>query len=125
MSERSEPGHEDPPGAAEARREVVLRDQRDEDGTRYLGAYLDGPDLVISGQDLGQGVSRVFGEDLTEYEWTHTVRAEHVPRLVEALGAPPGTHVLDALEGFAGARAAEVEQRLAQVPKEFWSRVGD
>lgn len=53
---------------------VVLRDTRDDGGTRYLEAFVkSNGDLIISGQDLGPGVEAFFG--VSEYEWAWTVAA--------------------------------------------------
>ena len=44
-------------------RQVVLRDLEDAEGTRYLEARVRGDGaLIIEGQDLGNGVRKVFGE---------------------------------------------------------------
>ena len=55
---------------------VVLRDVRDERGTRYLAAQRreDGG-IVIEGHDLGRGVE-VFGPGLSEYEWFWTIEPD-------------------------------------------------
>ncbi|MXM66197.1 hypothetical protein GR925_22855 [Streptomyces sp. HUCO-GS316] len=108
---------------------VVLREQRDRDGARYLSARLteDGA-LVVEGQDLGPGVTRVFGEGITEYEWTHTVAARHVPTLVAALAGAEGSDVLALLaSGAAGPFGEELPRILAEhrIPYEVWSRLGD
>jgi len=34
-------------------------------------------DLVFEGQDIGPGVEKFFGD--SDYEYWHTVKAEHVP----------------------------------------------
>jgi len=64
-------------------------------GTSYfLDATLglDGS-LRLSGQDLGPTVSYDG-----EYEYWYTVKAEHVPALVVALGGTPGDDILDVLK---------------------------
>jgi hypothetical protein len=109
---------------------MVLRSERGPDGLRHLEARLspDG-DLVVEGQDLGRGVEMCFGEGNTEYEWAHTVRAAHLPALLEALGAAPGTDPLTVLaQRCSGPDAGAFSRLLAPtgpVPAEFWSRVGD
>jgi hypothetical protein len=110
-------------------RRIVLRDQRDKDGLRHLSARLnaDGA-LLVEGQDLGPGVSRVFGDDITEYEWVHTVAASHVPALVTALGGPDGADVLELLaSGAAGHQAGDLIRVLKdhRIPYDAWSRLGD
>jgi hypothetical protein len=104
---------------------VVLRNVRDSQGTRHLEATLTGKgDLVIEGQDLGDGVEQIFG--FREYEWIWTIRARDLPSLLEAMGATP--NVLAALsERFSGDNAAELKSFLDShdVPHEVWSRMGD
>lgn len=81
-------------------------------------------DLVIDGWDFGDGVERALG--VREYEWTWTVRALHVPRLLQALNTPGD--VLSALEQrFSGDAAAELGTFLESqgIPSERWSRYGD
>lgn len=108
-------------------RYVVLRDLSDARDRRYLAAELTSEgDLLMQGQDLGDGVEAVFGEGFREYEWAWTVRAAHVPKLLEALGA--GGPVLAVLEHrFSGEKAAGLKQFLDdhEIPHESWSRMGD
>jgi hypothetical protein len=79
------------------RREVQLRAERDGADARFLWAYLDDEGgLHIDGQDLGPGTA--ISSDDGEYEWFQVIEPEHVPRLVELLGASAGTPVLDLLE---------------------------
>lgn len=109
---------------------VTLRDVRGEGGWRHLSARLtDEGDLLIEGQDLGPGVEECFGPGLTEYEWVHTVHAEHIPLLVAALGGEPGEPVLPLLaRTCSGAEAIRLSRLLGPdgpVPATFWSRVGD
>lgn len=110
-------------------RQVVLRQTRDRDGSRHLGACLEpGGDLLMEGQDLGDGVEAHFGAGCREYEWCWTVRAADLPALLDALEQPPGTDPLVALAGrFSGERAAGLKAFLEQheIPHETWSRVGD
>jgi hypothetical protein len=108
---------------------AVLRDIRDADGVRHLEARLDpSGDLVIEGQDLGDGVERFWGEGLREYEWIWTVRAKEIPALVAALGGEAGDAVLVLLERrFAGDAAAGLCAFLEESGTAFerWSRLGD
>jgi hypothetical protein len=104
---------------------VILRHIRDADGLRHLEASLNAAgDLVIEGQDLGDGVERALG--VREYEWTWTVRAAHLPDLSRALGMTGD--VLAALATrFSGENAAELGSFLQseRIPHERWSRLGD
>jgi hypothetical protein len=104
---------------------VILRRIRDADGIQHLEASLNtNGDLVIEGQDLGDGVERALG--VREYEWIWTVRAPHVPDLLQALEAKGD--VLTALERrFSGEKAAGLHSFLESsgIPVERWSRMGD
>ena len=107
---------------------VVLRDSRDEGGSRYLAASLrpDGS-LSIDGQDLGPGVEGIFGAGNTEYEWTWTVVADDVPAVAAALGGEPGEDPLAVIVRWFGEHRTDPGSRLrdAGVPVAFWSRIGD
>jgi len=104
---------------------VVLRDTRDESGTRYLEASISpNGDLIISGQDLGPGVEEILG--VYEYEWVWTIAASDCGQLLGALGAH--TDLLSALsERFSGERDNELQSFLesAGVRYESWARAGD
>ena len=106
---------------------VILRDTRDADGTRYLVARLEpNGDLVIEGQDLGNGVEQALGGGVREYEWAWTLRAAAVCSLAEALGAE--SDVLAALRGrFSGENTGLLASFLKEhnIAYEFWSRIGD
>jgi hypothetical protein len=108
---------------------VVLRAERGPDGLRHLAARIDDDgDVVIAGQDLGPGVEKVFGDGMTEYEWSWRVKAADVGTLVAALGGEPGADVLERLHArCSGPRASELFVLLVEnhVPYESWSRVGD
>jgi hypothetical protein len=106
---------------------VVLRQSSDELGSRYVEARTEpSGDVVIMGQDLGQGVEDVFGEGNREYEWAWTIRAVNVPRMVRALGG--STDALVALANrFSGENAEGLLSFVKEQRIEFdsWSRVGD
>ena len=105
---------------------VILRDTRDDGGSRYLGARLEGDGtLLIEGHDRGPGVERFFGPGLTEYEWAWIIRPPGVSTLKEALACDD---VLAALrDRFSGDAAAGLQPFLDDngVPYEPWSRVGE
>lgn len=108
-------------------RSVTLRDVRDEEGRRFLGASLaaDGA-LTITGLDSGDGVERFFGPGSREYEWVWTIQAQHLPQLALALGA--GDDLLAALAArFTGDQTADLQPFLESqgIAYDVWSRVGD
>lgn len=108
-------------------KKVTIRQSRDEDGLRYLGASVT-PDgqVIIEGQDLGAAVAGFFGEGLTEYEYGFTIQAVDLPSLLDALGEK--SDVLSALQRhFQNPNATDPKSFLDahSIPYEFWSRVGD
>ena len=104
---------------------VVLREERSKTDIRHLSAgYAANGDLRIEGQDLGDGVQRIFG--YREYEWGWTIWAADLPKLAEALGVT--SDVLKALAAsYSGDNAANLGAFLEDhgVPFETWSRIGD
>jgi len=87
------------PGRAAHR--IVLRNDRDDRGTRYLDAALeeDGT-LRITGHDQGPGVSEFFGEAITSYEWVYVVAPGRVPALIRLLDGHDGDDVLALLAAY-------------------------
>lgn len=107
------------------RKTVVLRRCVDGDGTRYLEAtFNDSGDLVIEGQDLGQGVEQVFGPGIREYEWIWTIRRGDLPKLKALLG---GDLLAGLKKDYSGSGAAKLHTFLtdSKVPFEAYSRVGE
>ena len=107
---------------------VVLRDQDDADGVRYLDATIDKAGrLVFEGQDVGAGVERAFGEGYREYEWRWTVPVDLVPAAVEALGGAPGESPLAVAARWMQEHGTDPGAALkaAKGRVEFWSRLGD
>ena len=79
-------------------RNVVLREERSQSDSRYLGAYVaENGDLTIEGQDLGSGVETFWGPGHREYEWSIVVRASHVPALIASLSGSEGSDILKLL----------------------------
>ena len=101
---------------------IKLREERNEQGARYLDAYVDTDgDLHLDGQDLGPATSLVSGDG--EYEWFKTVAAKDVPALLGLLGARPGDGILDVLEAnWSGPRSHELEKLLGEskIPVELF-----
>lgn len=102
---------------------MTLRNEWDGRDRRRLSAYLDDEgSLHIDRQDLGPGTAIVSADG--EYEWFHTVHAEHVPRLVELLGGDAGSDVLDMLEARycgEGSYALERILRESEIPVQFFA----
>jgi hypothetical protein len=120
MHRRRTGGPADDPDAS-----VTLRDFRDADGIRHLSARLDaGGNLVIEGQDLGDGVERAFG--VREYEWTWTIAARDLPALRAAL-AVDGDLLQTLAQRFGGSAAAGLGAFLDAhaIQRTGWSRLGD
>jgi hypothetical protein len=80
-------------------------------------------DLVWSGQDLRPDVARLR-PGATEYEWSRTVPAAHVPALLAALGGTPHDNVV-ALVAASFDTDVELEEfaTKAGIPTEFDSWV--
>jgi hypothetical protein len=107
---------------------IVLREQEDADGTRYLDATIDKTGrLVLEGQDVGNGVERAFGEGYREYEWRWTVPVSELPAAIEALGGEPGESPLAVAARWIEAHGTDpgVALKAAKVRIELWSRLGD
>jgi hypothetical protein len=105
-------------------KEVTLLEERNGADSRSVWASLaENGDLIISGQDIGPGVERVFGSD--EYEFSHTIPSDYVLPFLKILGATKVTDVLIALRVFGGPRYEEITDALetAQIsmPIRFWS----
>lgn len=104
---------------------VVIRNTKDADDTRYLGARLNSSgDLLIEGHDIGPGVSKVFGGGLDEYEWSYTVKSKDLLFLIRALGGKEGDDILDLIvDRCTGERAVDLEEviRKDKIPHEFWN----
>jgi hypothetical protein len=103
------------PRPGHAARRIVLRDDRDDLGTRYLDAALekDGT-LRITGHDQGPRVSEFFGEAITSYEWVYVVTPNRLPALIQLLGGYDGDDVLALLAAWhehAGGQLSDVMQR--------------
>jgi hypothetical protein len=108
---------------------VVLRDQRDDQGTRHLTASRDPRGGIrIDGHDLGRGVEVAFGADLSEYEWSWVIEPEAVSSAVIALGGRDGDDPLKLLVAWSAAHGGAdpgSHLRDAGVPVAFWNRIGD
>ena len=106
-------------------KEVVLRDERTETDRRFLTArYKRKGDLVFEGQDIGKGVKDFWG--YTEYEWTWTVKAHDIPKLMLTLNVKRKL-LTEIKRRFSGPNGSRIETFLKEgaVPYMFWSRIGD
>lgn len=110
-------------------RTVILRQTKKDTGSRYLAAFLNEQgDLVFEGQDLGAEVEAYWGRGCFEYEWTWTIKAEHLLLLFDALSVPTENDILAALtDNFNEDKAAGIKGFLDReaIPHEVWSRIGD
>ena len=108
-------------------RYIVLRDTQDRDGRRQLSACLQGDGtLLIEGHDMGPGVARCLGPDITEYEWAISIPPSGVEQLKLALSCRDD--ILAALQDrFSGEASGELQGFLDQHagPYDFWSRAGE
>ncbi len=107
------------------RTEVVLLDEWINGESRHVIAKLtDDGNLVISGQDIGPSVERIFGSD--EHEYSHTIPARYIAAFFELLGARQVTDILGAIDHFGRGRYHEIvaalEEAKETMPVEFWSR---
>ena len=108
------------------RTEVVLLDEWLDGESRHVTAELneDG-NLVISGQDIGPSVERIFGSD--EYEYSHTIPALFIAQFFELLGAKQVTDILGAIDHFGRGRYPEIvdalEKAKGAMPIKFWSHL--
>jgi hypothetical protein len=114
--------------SAERSARVVLRDVRDERGTRYLAARRrDDGGVLIEGHDLGRGVE-AFGPGFSEYEWSWVIGLDVVPAALAALGGQAGDDLLQLLRTWSidhGGVDPGSHLKNSGVPVGFWSHVGD
>ena len=106
------------------RTEVVLLDEWIDGESRRVVAKLTADcSLMISGQDIGPSVERIFGSD--EYEYSHTIPAPFIAAFFELLGAKQVTDILGAIDHFGRRRYPEIvdalEKAKATMPIKFWS----
>jgi hypothetical protein len=120
-----------PPAHGQERRlaRVVLRNLRDDRGTRHLSASRD-PDgrIRIEGHDLGRGVEDAFGAGLNEYEWGWVIETDAVAVAIAALDGREGDDPLKLLAVWSTAHGGAdpgSHLRDAGVPIAFWNRIGD
>src|SRR5215469_566426 len=83
------------PRPGPAARRIVLRNERDDRGTRHLDAALDHDGILrITGHDQGPRVSDFWGEAITSYDWAYVIAADRIPALIKVLGGHDGDDVL-------------------------------
>jgi len=108
------------------RTEVVLLDEWiDGESRRVVAKLTDNGSLMISGQDIGPTVERIFGSD--EYEYSHTIPAPFIAHFFELLGAKQVTDILGAIDHFGRGRYPEIVDALDKakeaMPIKFWSHL--
>jgi hypothetical protein len=107
---------------------VVLQADVDADGHRNLSVEREGDDVVIRGHDLGPVVTRAWGPGTSEYEWAWRIPAASLPVLLAALDGQPGDDPIELVRRWSEAHPGQDPGRVlkhADVPLEFWNRVGD
>jgi hypothetical protein len=107
---------------------VVLQADVAADGRRNLSVEREGDDVVIRGHDLGLVVTRAFGPGTSEYEWVWRIPAASLPALLAALDGQPGDDPVDVVCRWSVAHPGQdpgSALKRADVPLEFWNRVGD
>lgn len=105
--------------------EVVLVDECSGADSRRIWASLDANgNLVISGQDIGPKVERIFGS--TEYEFSHTVPVAYLAAFFDLLGVDKFQDPILTLRRFGGQNYEKLSDALEQakeiIPISFWSR---
>jgi hypothetical protein len=89
------------PRPGHAARRVVLRNDRDDCGTRYEDAALDHDGtLRLTGHDQRSRVSEFWGDAITSYEWVYLVPPDRIPALLRLLGSHDGGDVLALLAAY-------------------------
>ncbi len=105
-------------------RRVTLRDERGGRDSRQLWVTREkNGDVVVHGHDRGPRAAELWGR--SDYEWTVTIQAAHVPAYAVCLGGKPGSNVLRLLQGSFHRNPACVEPGFLKghgVPVELWSR---
>jgi hypothetical protein len=82
-------------------RHVVLRETRGERGTQFEAAHLeDDTTLRITGHHHSPGVSEIFGDEISSYEWVYVVAPERVGNLLRLPGGQEGDDVLAILAAY-------------------------
>jgi hypothetical protein len=107
---------------------VVLQADVDADGRRDISVEREGDDVVIRGHDLGPVVTRAWGPGTSEYEWAWRIPAASMPALLAALDGQPGDDPVEVVHRWSEAHPGQDPGRVlkrADVPLEFWNRVGD
>ena len=101
------------PRPGRAQRHVILRDTRDDRGTRFEAAQIeDDGTLRITGHDTGPRVSEFFGTAITSYEWVYVVAPDQVGTLLRLLGGEQGDDVLHTLATYHQQHAGQMNEML-------------
>lgn len=109
------------------RQTEVFAQRTDADGAYYRAVHYDEDGSVtIEGHDLGPGVEMVFGDGVTEYEFTRTIEAEQVVALRDALKIGAEIPLLSYLKSkFKTTSDLEDFLDSNDIRCEIWSRFGD
>jgi len=109
------------------RQTEVFAQRTDADGTYYRAVHYDEDGSVtIEGHDLGPGVEMVFGDGVTEYEFTRTIEADQVVALRDALKIGAEIPLLSYLKSkFKTTSDFEDFLDKHKIACELWSRMGE
>ena len=89
---------------------------------------VDRGNLVIEGHDLSADLPKLFGPDITEYEWAYTIKKKDFKNLRKNLNSKDSDNILNIfVKRFSGDDALGIGSFLEEnnIPFETWNRMGD
>lgn len=84
--------------------------------------------LIIEGHDLSADLPKMFGPDITEYEWTNTIKKKDFTKLRKILNGKDSDNILKIfVKRFSGDKAMEISAFIKDndIQHKFWNRMGD
>ena len=82
---------------------ILYRKKNSQDDIEIWIKKDKGGSLHIEGQDLSDSVSEMFGENISEYEWSYIIQRKDFQNLINAIG----------------------KQESNDIQHQFWNRMGD